>query len=227
MAELKVFSAISAIFALMDSSKRVPLSNLIMVDKQKLEDLLNELQDAYEPELEKAEKLLENERSMLEELDRRVRAAEEKSARESKETIDNANRTAKATLEKATAEANDMMQKAADQANQTVALAQADANRRIAAAQADADNRVAQHTITQRAQAKAAEIEENARQECGRMHQDTVANLTQMLEHADLSLSSQLDALRTLRQQLGVAAYEEPAQENYDASPYPDDGYDG
>ena len=61
---------------------------------------------------------------------------------------------------------------------------------------------VEENEITQRAQARAAEINDDAMQACSRMQQDTVARLARLLEDADGGLAAQLDAVRTMRQQL-------------------------
>ena len=58
MAELKVFTVISEINSLMDTSRKVPLSNLIMVDRTRMDQLLDRLAESLDPDLEKAEKLL-------------------------------------------------------------------------------------------------------------------------------------------------------------------------
>jgi hypothetical protein len=68
------------------------------------------------------------------------------------------------------------------------------------------------------------EITESAQQECARIHQETMGNLSQLLEHADIGLSAQLDALRTMRQQLG-AGYIAPGPDAYSQGGYPPNGY--
>ena len=85
MAELKVFTVLSEINALMDSCKKVPLSNLIMLDRTRMEQLLDKLEGSLDPDLEKAEKLLSKERELLEGVERRTREISEKAAREAKE----------------------------------------------------------------------------------------------------------------------------------------------
>ena len=94
----------------------------------------------------------------------------------------------------------------------------------ISTAQMQSAQMVEENEITQRAQARAMEITESAQQESARMHQETMGTLSQLLEHADIGLSAQLDALRTMRQQLG-AGYIDPNQGGYDPNGYPQDGY--
>ena len=84
---------------------------------------------------------------------------------------------------------------------------------------------VEENEITQRAKERAAEITEAAQQECARLRQETLANLSQLLEHADIGMSAQLDALRSMRQQLG-ASYPQQNSADYNASAYSDNnGY--
>ena len=94
----------------------------------------------------------------------------------------------------------------------------------IATAQMQSAQMVEENEITQRAQARAAEITEAAQQESSRIQQETMGTLSQLLEHADIGLGAQLDALRTMRQQLG-AGYASSLQEEYQQGDYPQNGY--
>ena len=90
--------------------------------------------------------------------------------------------------------------------------------------QMQAAQMVEENEITQRAQARAVEMTEAAQQESARIQQETMGTLSQLLEHADIGLSAQLDALRTMRQQLG-AGYIDADQQGYMQNGYQDDGY--
>ena len=235
MAELKVFSAISSINALLREGRGVPLSGLVMVNKQRMEQLLNDLEDALDPDLERAEKLLARERELLERIERQRVEVETKAASEARTTVDEANKAAQKTrltaqkeaeeaVANARTQAEEELRRAAEQAQQIVANAQDHANRLITQAQADAAKMVSENTITTTAKKYAEDIQNAAQAECDRLNDETLGNLHRMLEHADLSLASQLDALRTLRQQLGMTFQENPMQ-GYDDGGYPDDGY--
>ena len=119
------------------------------------------------------------------------------------------------SLDKTVAAAKDTQRKATDYANQTVAGAQAEAQNIIQMAQAQAAQLVEENEITQRAQARAAEINDDAMQACNRMQQDTVARLARLLEDADGGLATQLDAVRTMRQQLQMGGYADSDQGGY------------
>lgn len=235
MAELKVFSAISSINALLREGRGVPLSGLVMVNKQRMEQLLDDLENALDPDLDRAEKLLARERELLERIESQRVETETKAASEARALVDDANKTAQKTVSNAQKEAEETLQnartsaedtvrRAAEQAQQIVANAQDHANRLIAKAQSDAAQMVAEDTITLTAKKYAEDIQNAAQDECDRLNNETLGNLHRMLEHADISLATQLDALRTLRQQLGIA-FQDDSLQGYDESGYPEDGY--
>ena len=184
---------------------------MIMVDRNRLEDLLDRLHDSFGPDLEKAKTLLDKEQELRRRWDEHTEEAE----RNARETIDKATEQAHRLISDADAAAKDTQRKATDYANQTVAGAQAEAQNIIQMAQAQAAQLVEENEITQRAQARAAEINEDAMQACNRMQQDTVARLARLLEDADGGLATQLDAVRTMRQQLQMGGYADSDQGGY------------
>ena len=127
MAELKVFTVISAINALMDNSRKVPLSNTIFLDRTRMSELLDQLEESLDPDLEKAEKLLAQERELLESVERRARETTETADRQAKEAIDQANQKAQEAVSQARMTAEDTVRQATEHANQLVAGAQAQA----------------------------------------------------------------------------------------------------
>ena len=157
---------------------------------------------------------------------------ETKAANEARVTVDEANKTAQKTrlkeadeaIANARAQAEEEIRRATEQAQQIVANAQDHANRLIAKAQADAAQMVSEDTITQTAKKYAEDIQNAAQAECDRLNDETLGSLHRMLEHADISLATQLESLRTLRHQLGMS-YEENAMPEYDEGGYPEDGY--
>ena len=224
MAELKVFTVLSEISALLDNSRKVPLSNLVMVDRDRMNQLLDKLEACFDPDLEMARKLLAKEAEVLDGVNRRAKEISEKAAADAEQTTNTANANARKMVEDAKQQAEDTLRQATDRANQMLAGAQAQANQMIASAQMQANQMVEENEITQRAQARAVEITEAAQQESSRLQQETLGTLSQLLEHADIGLGAQLDALRTMRQQLG-AGYIDPGQMDYQPGGYPQDGY--
>ena len=79
---------------------------------------------------------------------------------------------------------------------------QARANAILADAQARAQQMVADSEIIARAQAEAQELLESAHRDCENYSARVHGAVGQMLEQADDALTQQLDALRTLRQDI-------------------------
>jgi len=235
MAELKVFSAISSINALLREGRGVPLSGLVMVNKQRMEQLLNDLEAKMDPDLDRAEKLLAHERELLDKIEQQRVEVETKAANEARALVAEANKEAQQTTSKAKSEAEKLLadtkaytegevQRAVEQAQQIVANANDHAKLVIANAQNEAARLVSEDNITTSAKKYADEIRAAAQAECDQLNDETLGNLHQMLEHADISLAAQLDALRTLRQQLGVTYQDDPVQD-YEDGAYPDEEY--
>ena len=235
MAELKVFSVISSISSMLREGRAVPLSGLVMVNKQRMEQLLDELESSLDPDLDRAEKLLSRERELLQRIDDQRIEVETKAATEARTMVDEANKAAQKTrltaqkeaeeaVANARAQAESELQRAAEQAQQIITNAQNHANRMLADAQNQAAQMVSQDTITLTAKKYAEDIRNAAQADCDRLNDETLGSLHRMLEHADISLATQLDALRTLRQQLG-ATYSEEDMEGYDDGGYPEEGY--
>ena len=235
MAELKVYSAISSMNAMLREGRAVPLSGLVMVNRQRMEQLLNDLEAAVPEELERAEKLLSREKELLDKIESQRIETESKANSEARKTIDDANQQAQktirdakqeaeSTVNNARAAANETVRQATEHANQVIMGAQDHANRLIAKAQTDAARMVSENNITVLAEKRAEETRRSAEIDCQHLHQETMDNLHQMLEHADRNLAMQLDALRALRQQLGDDV-EQPAPASYEDMVYPDNSY--
>lgn len=178
MAEMQVFTVISEINNLMETSRKVPLSNLIMLDKQRMDRLLDRLSDSLDPDLEKAEKLLARERELLDEVERRARETNEKATREANDMTAKAKASADETVRGAKASADETVRQATEHANQLVAGSAGARQPPGQRGATQAAQLVEENEITQRAQARAAEITEAAQQECARLRQETLANLS-------------------------------------------------
>lgn len=237
MAETKVYSAIESIVKLLQEGRSLPFSGgAVMVNKQRMEQLLNDLDAAIDPEIKRAEKLLARERELLEKIEQQRIEVETKAANEARtlvtdanlqaqKTISNAKKEADAKIAEATARAERDITNANEQAQRIMTSAQENANRIVETAKKEAARLVSEDNVTQNAQKYADEITMAARAECDRLNNETLGNLHQMLEHVDINLATQLNALRTLRQQLGMS-YQEAPMETYDDAGYPDEEYE-
>lgn len=211
--KLMTFELIDRLNLLVTGARTVPLTNRIMADKEELLSLLKRLEDSIPGDVQQAKQLLEVEAQILEESRKEAEATVNSANSQAKNTVDSANAQAKATVDSANQQAQSTMadaqaraaetlRSATDQANAMLADAQARANAIVADAQARAQQLVAESEIIARAQAEAQEMLEAAHRECEDYSTRVHGAVARMVEHADISLSQQLDALRTLRQEI-------------------------
>ena len=180
--KLSIFELIDRINLLVNSARTIPLSGKMMLDRDEVSDLLRRLEESIPQDLQHARQLLAVEQQIIDE-----------SRRQAETTVREANQNAKTTVENAT-----------NQANALMADAQARANALVADAQTRAQQMVADSEIVARAQAEAQEMLEAAHREGEDYSLRVHGAVSQMMEHADASLSQQLDALRALRQELAA-----------------------
>ena len=213
--KLMTFEFIDRLNLLVSGARTVPLTNKIMADKEELLNLLKRLEDSIPDDVQQAKRLLDVEEQILAESRKEAEATINSANSLAKNTVDSANSQAKTTVESANsqaqstvadaqARATETLRSATDQANAMLADAQARANAIVADAQARAQQLVAESEIIARAQAEAQEMLEAAHRECEDYSTRVHGAVAQMMEHADISLSQQLDALRTLRQEINL-----------------------
>lgn len=235
MAELKVFSAISSINTLLREGRSIPLSGLVAVNRQRIEQLLNDVEAALPEEMERAEKLLSREKELLAKIESQRVETENKANSEARKTVDDANRQAEKTIREANEAAeitisnaritaDETVRHATEHANQMILGAQEHVKQLIEKAQADAQRLVAEDNITLNAKKYASDIQKAAQLKCEQMHNETMDELASMIEEAEASMSAQMESLRTLREQLGLE-YTEEGVPSYDESVYPDATY--
>lgn len=236
MAELKVYVVADEIENLLRESRTMPLSGgMVLVNRQAMENLINDLKNAFPENVERAERLLERERELLNKIETQRREVESKAQEDARKTMDEANRyaqktvkeakeTAETTVANAHAAAEEEKRVASEQANQMMMGARDYAQRLLNKAQADANRMVAEDSITKAAQKYADDIRRTAELENERLNRETLSALHQMMEHVDNSLSGQLSTLRALRQEMGAQVAEE-APQTFEESIYPDVSY--
>lgn len=236
MAEMKVNELADDAVSLLRESRTMPLSGgMVLVNRQVMEELLNDLKNAIPGDIQRAENLLQRERELLDQIEAKRREVENKSQEEARKTVDEANRyaqktvkeakeTAEATVARAHAAAEEEKRMASEKANQMMLGARDYAQRLISKAQADAARLVSEDSITKTAQKYADDIRRAAEMESQRLNHETLTALHQMMEHVDNGFTAQLSALRALRQEMGAQVTEE-APQNYEDSIYPDVSY--
>lgn len=85
-------------------------------------------------------------------------------------------------------------------------------------AKAQADELVSQTAVLARAEAQAQELLDNANHHAAALRQQTQKDLTNMLEHVDASVSTQLNEIRIMKQSLASI-------QTYDDAPETDPHY--
>ena len=204
--KLKVFDYVDQLNHLAETAKKVPLSNLIMVDKQSLKQLVQRVESSIDPDIRTAQEVLATEKEIKDAANQQAEQARAEAEQYAKHTTEDANTRAQAALQEAQARAAEMSRDAADKANAMVADAQARAAAIVADAQARADQLVADDQITQRATAEAAQLVQQAHMDCDQYRQSIMNAIYQTLDRADVTLGGQLDQLRQLRQTLEAPA---------------------
>ena len=180
--KLMTFELIDRLNLLVSGARTIPLSNRVMVDKDELLRLMQQLEQSIPNDLQQARQLLAVEQQIIDE-----------SRRQAEDTTKEANQKARTTVDSANS-----------QAQATLADARTRANAVLADAQARAQQMVADSEIIARAQAEAQELLESAHRECEDYTMRVHGAVAQMMEQADDGLSQQLDALRALRQEITV-----------------------
>lgn len=202
--KLMTFELIDRLNLLVSGARTIPLSNRVMVDKDELLRLMQQLEQSIPNDLQQARQLLAVEQQIIDESRRQADDTTKEANQKARTTVDSANSQAQATLADANSRASETMRTATDQANAMVADARNRANAVLADAQTRAQQMVADSEIIARAQAEAQELLESAHRECEDYTMRVHGAVAQMMEQADAGLSQQLDALRALRQEITV-----------------------
>ena len=200
--KLSTFDLIDRLELMVSNAKTIPLYNRVMVEKEELIKVLGSLRDSIPADLQQARQLLAVEQEIIDESKRQAEETTRDASQNARATIENANSQAQSTIADAQARAAETLRTATDQANAMVADAQARSSALVADAQARAQQLVADSEIIARAQAEAQEMLESTHRECEDFSARIHGAVSQMMDHADVSLAQQLDALRALRQEI-------------------------
>lgn len=207
--KLSTYDLIDRLNLLISSSRTVPLSNWLLIDKSVISELSDEMTRGIPEDVETAKQVLDEKEEILA-FSRHDADEMTRNARQSAQNaIDTADQQAKkmiadaqSALADAQKRAEEIVRAANDQAGAVIADAQRQHTAMLQDAQAQADRMVSDSEITARAQAEAQEILESARQECDAYTRRVTGAIGQLLEQADNGLARQLDDLRALRQSL-------------------------
>lgn len=189
----------------MRNAKKVPFSDTVFVSVPRFTELLANIRSAYDPELEKAQKILENEAQIL----RDAGAEASKMTSDAKGTLQKAQQDGEAIARQADEYANkvrheceQLRQQTLKRLEQECQAMRADTEARIAQMMEDArqrqDQLVSQETVLTRAKMEAGEIIDNANQQVNALWQRTHRDLGQMIDGLESNLSARLDEIRTM-----------------------------
>lgn len=209
MPRTEVFALSDELTLLLKNAKKIPLTDMVMVNQQQAVDLLKRVIAAYDPSLENAQKIVDNEEHILVDANHKAEETIRQAMAQAQGTVNESNSYAQTTKQNADAYADQTRKAAEDEVSALVADAQARAHNMIEDAKAQADELVSQTTVLARAEAQAREILENANQHAQALRGQTQQELDGVLSHVDNTIAAQLNELRLIRQNLAGFQYEE------------------
>lgn len=208
MARTEMFAHADELTLLIKNARKIPLTDQVMINQNAAIDLVNRMTEAYDPSLGNAQQIIENEEHIIVDAQHKADEALKQAHTQAQGMVSEANHYAQTTKQNADSYQAQTRKAAEDEANAIVADAQARANNMIEDAKAQADELVSQTTVLARAEAQAREILENATQHANGLRQQTQQELDGLLGHIDNTLSTKLNELRAMRQQVMPAEYE-------------------
>ena len=203
-----VIAALDQIEDLVESSRAVPLSASIMVNKAEILDLLAQAREALPEDLVAADAVVADADAVLGRADSaaETRIAEANSRASS--TLDQANERAAQILADAEEEAERTRSRANEEATALVSQARSDAEATIADANAQAARIVSTENIVRMAEDRAREIVSEAKRSAASLREgadDYVASSLDELAHLISDLARRTDAgRRTIAERRGV-----------------------
>ena len=209
MPRTEVFALADELTLLLKNSKKIPLTDTVMVNLTSTTELLKRIVSSYDPALETAQKLLDNEEHILTDAKRKADETIAQAMAQAQGTVNEANSYAQNNKQSIDNYVVQTKKAADDEAGAVLADAQARANHMVEDAKARADELVSQTTILARAEAQAREILENANQHAQALRSQTQQELDGVLAHVDNTVSAQLNELRLIRQNLAGIQFSE------------------
>lgn len=203
-----VIAALDQIEDLVESSRAVPLSASIMVNKAEILDLLDQAREALPEDLVAADAVVADADAVLVRADSAAEQAIAEANTRASSTLEAANTKADQIVSAAREEAERTTSRADAEAEATLAQARADAEAALADAQAQADRLVSTENIVRMAEDRAREIVADARREEANLREgadDYVAQSLGELAGLISDLQRRTDAgRRTIAERRGV-----------------------
>ncbi len=212
MARNEVFAIADQISLSIQNAKKVPLTNLVMVDQDALLDLLKRLKGSYDPQLEKADIILSKEKNIIDDAASSAEKTKSEADAQAQAMINEANSYAQNTRASADAYAAETAHQAEERANAIIADAKTRSEQTIEDAKARADELVNETTVLARAQAEAEELLNNANEHAAALEQQTQQDLINLLSQIENNLRTKNDEINLMLE--NVRSMQMYSQEN-------------
>ena len=183
-------------------AKRVPLSNMCMVERELVKGLVDEITTNLPTVFAECEGVVQNQISIISEANERAEQTKQNATMRANQFVNDAKAQAQQMTAQAQQQAQDMVQKAQQQAAGMVKEAQEQATRLVKDAENRARQLVSEQEITARANMEAEELRQSTQQEIEKLYGDVYHHIDDVLAQRDRSISEKLTDIRMTRQQI-------------------------
>ena len=214
--ELKIYPLIDRLKLTVEKGKSVPFTKQVMLNREELVDLLDQLEPALTEDVQHAKQVLDLESRLIGEAQQKVCDADAaykdlvaRGNAEASGIVNQAHADQQQIVEKANADANAILvdanarlADAQEQANMTIAQAEQQRSEILADANARAEQLVDENEITTRARAKAEEILDEVQRKCTNLQNSVCTSLLQIINQTEEGISSQIGVLNNLKESI-------------------------
>ena len=183
-------------------AKRVPLSNMCMVERDKLTTLVSALTTAAPGVFKECKGVVENQLHILKEATDQAEQTKQGALARASQYVGDAQAQAQKTIQAANQQAQEAMAKAQQQATAMVQEAQEQAQNRLKDAEKRSAQLVSQQEVVARANMEAEELRQSTKEEVERLYGDVYHHIDEVLAQLDRTISEKLMDIRVTRQQL-------------------------
>ena len=191
----------SALEQLILQAKRVPLSAMCMVDKDKMSHLLEALTKGMPTVFVECQGVIANQKSIVDEAEARAGQIKQAATNQASKLLNDAQAQAQKTVAAANQQAQETVNKAGQQANAMLQEAQERSQNMVQDAERRAAQLVSQQEITARANMEAEELKQSTKEEIERLYHDVYQHIDEVLAQLDRTISEKLTDIRMTRQQ--------------------------
>jgi len=196
----EVFSLIDKLSLSVQNARKVPLTGLVMIEQNEALELLKRVVSSYDPQLEKADIILNNEKNIIDDANATAERVTKEADLQAQSVVNEANSYAQNTRASADAYAAETSHQAEEKANAMLADAQARARQTVEDAQAHADTLVSETTVLARAQEEAENLLKNANEHAAAVERQTQQDMLNILSQLESNLDGKLNDVRMMLQ---------------------------